>query len=222
MSGIALIKISEEKHIKSLILKGELHFETIEYFRKADEDHRFDSYEGYDVITQPKDIASITIGDHPVKIHPDSPPILLKLKNRIEYTHLCCFTVIRKDGLSVNGKQHIFHPDMFLFGDSLAFIINPKAFIERIKECLDNDSSIEYYQMHEVEYYDPKEYSGDLNPFMKRNRYQIQNECRIVIQKKTKKPLNIYLGNMKDIIVGPIKKELCINIIEDGNAILTY
>jgi hypothetical protein len=226
MKPIGLIKFSKNKYLFDLIDNGNLCFNPINYFRNSEkkelEKHRYDQYEGYDKIIQPKEIAKITIKGRDFPVDQNSNrPIAMDLSNGHDFTHLCCFTIIYDNPIKIDDKERIFNPKMFCFNDSLIFIPVSKLdiFMNKIVEFC-NTENIKC-EGKKVEYVDFKIFSGDLGIFKKDKFYEYQNEFRIALSLNRSDKHIINLGNLSDCVFGPIEKEKCINLVEKGIAKLS-
>jgi hypothetical protein len=221
MGAIALMKFSDSKYLDSLITKGLLYFNTIQYFKQQEDNHVFDEYEGFDVIIPPKNISVITINGRDFKPAPSSKPVKLFLNNQPEITHICCFYIVKREGVLIDNIHKVFHDQMFEFGDSLCVITEVDRFQERVINAIKRESKlINGYMLRAVEYYDENEYTTNISPFKKRKKYEYQSEYRIAINSDCCTPFVLSIGNLSDIVFGPINKEQCVNIIKDGDAII--
>jgi len=72
-----------------------------------------------------------------------------------------------------------------------------------------------------VEYVPETEYSGPMGPFRKISRFAYQAEYRFAFQANCDTPIELKIGNLKDIAFGPIHKSESKNCIIDGNAIIS-
>lgn len=220
MNAVALTKFGELEHIKSLVGAGQLYFNTIQFFSNEEDDHRFDEFEGVDKIYQAEDIISLSLDDELFKLVHDQPPIKFRMRDGHNFTHLCCFTIVRRTQCIIDGIQRIFDPNMFSFGDTVAIVIDIEKFISQIQKAI-NNAGIINSQIGEVQYVDATSYSGNWGLFRKRKQYQYQQEFRIAVEYDSDRPFILEIRNYKDLFVGIVSKEECVNIVENGNAILS-
>lgn len=223
MKPIGLLKFSEIKYLSAFLKEGELFFNTINHYRNqyktSIENFRYDKYEGYDRIHQPREVTKLTIYGRNFKVQPDGRPILIDLSNTEYFTHICCFTVVWNKSILIDNTPRIFDPRMFDFGDSVVFISDINRFIKKIKNYIYSVGGINCLKGKIVDYLDIMNYSGEWGVFRKASIYDYQSEFRIAINVDTDKPYIIRIGSLEEFAFGPIKKNECLNIVENGNAI---
>ena len=203
------LKLGEYQHMKNLYEKGELYFNTFDYFRNLEytNDGRADNKEycAYHY-------AGDGIKDVSLRFYPngrDKEPIkfvggkeleelTITTGEEKEYTHLYSLSSIDLEWTLNNN----FIIDNSNFADNKDFVVvifNTKEFINRTVQHLQNYK----LQTKFVEYVDKKSYTGEMGPFRKFDNYALQNEYRIAVNFKTKEPQIIHLGSLNDIAHEP-------------------
>ena len=226
MKPIGLIKFYDNiSYANDFLDKGNLCFNSIEYFRLADsiemqKKTRHDLYEGYDALIQYKDIKKITIDGRDFNVVQKPGHAKLKLTNGHQFTHLCSFSIIYEKSIIIDNEERIFDPKLFDFGDTFIFIpaSNMNDFFQRINEnCKINGINLD---SGKIEYFNMDNISGDWGIFMKSNLFEYQEEFRIALSLNTNDRYIMNLGPLKDIAFGPTHKNNCINLVNNGVAIL--
>lgn len=81
----------------------------------------------------------------------------------------------------------------------LAIIHKPKIFMKRLERFL-RINNLDYIK-GPIKYFDIDKNQGALNQFSKRIQYEEQNEYRIYIKRKSKRPLIFEIGELSDICI---------------------
>lgn len=206
-----LIKFGNEEHLEELLKKGKLHFSSIQDLRKVEaenvEEHfRNDRIEGVQMYR--------SIGPTNIKMtpsdNPNAPSITVPVQNITYWSspefilgNICSFYAISESCFKDN-KLVPLDERMKLFGAHLIFISNVSEFNRRLKAALKKQQINAYNNF--VEYFDEKNFVGDLHLFNKRSRYDYQKEYRIYLETENKVAIDIYLGNLEDIaFVTPVE-----------------
>lgn len=195
--------------MKNLYEKGELYFNTFDYFRNLEytNDGRADNNEycAYHY-------AGDGIKDVSLRLYPngrDKEPIkfvggkeleelTITTGEEKEYTHLYSLSSIDLEW-TLNNNFIIDNSNFANNKDFVVVIFNTKEFINRTVQHLQNYK----LQTKFVEYVDKKSYTGEMGPFRKFDNYALQNEYRIAVNFKTKEPQIIHLGSLNDIAHEP-------------------
>lgn len=194
------LKFGKKEHIEAFQKKGEICMNTLEDFRKLPEENLIgDKLEGIKFLKQLGQV------DITLKI-PNKNTLLLPNcvarmypNDKIEGNIYCLYgadeNILEKNYKSDHGILPL--DSAFGSREYVAFIINPKEFIQRIINHLDATSL--YYKYNPVEYLDYNRYEGKLNQFHKRIEYKNQNEFRIYVKNLINERLIFKIGDLSDI-----------------------
>lgn len=83
------------------------------------------------------------------------------------------------------------------FGDSVLLIMNPNIFLSRIHKELDR-LGFQNHRSDKITYYE-NNYSGDITPFMKNEKFKHQSEFRIFVPNEKQEPIRLNIGSLHDI-----------------------
>ena len=186
-----LIKFGQKEHLESLLKRGEIFMNNIEYFRKYEEDMpehlRGDKFECFDLISQ-----------HNVAFIDNNPlwkvdDITIFGDSNTWTGYLFCMYAVHSNRISEPIDKR-----MLDFGDYALIIYHPLEFINRIKRyCNDNCMIANCFP---IIYYDEMSKDGLLLPFNKRRKYSYQNEARVYIHSSSPKTnLTLNIGSIEDI-----------------------
>lgn len=179
------IKIGQKQYMKKLLKKGEVYFNTVDFFRKNDVDDylRGDFAEGLKYSPLPNfrapSLEKLGITIKNAKIDGDA-----------DISHLYSMYMLTNEFWE--GKIH-FDKRILEFGDC-AVIIKPREFIEKVKKA--SKYEIKY---EPAVYYKTPIIPLTLTSFSKREEFKYQNEFRFVIISSSKEAIKIRIGNISDI-----------------------
>jgi hypothetical protein len=188
------IKVGEKEHMHSLFTKGEIYFNTIEYYRKAESNNLLsDPHEGISQLMQGN--AKFNYED----IRFSSESVQIAITDNTLKGNIFCFLGLESRTIMPSKKFISLNTDLtsINWGDTVVVIYNTIEFIKRVERELNKQDY--KYQISPVLYYDFKKYSGKLDIFKKRNEYEKQNEIRIFIENETCKPIKLSVGSIEDI-----------------------
>lgn len=206
-----ILKIGKAAHIQALLDRGEMYFNTVDWFRQADSNQeRYDSNEGASSIKQVVWLKMRAEDGQEFYLsrpgHPLHRPEHIKLASANLMTHI---EVVKGNIFSCTGidvtETHLLGKGKLdrrfgTFGEAVALITNPNQFLTRVEETL---TRLGYkYRLGLVNYYDPDVFEGDLNPFSKKVGLSYQREVRIWIDNTTNEPVKIEIGSIRDIARG--------------------
>jgi len=209
-----LMKFGEYEHMLNFYKKGELYFNTFDYFKSLElaEDGRGDKNEYSYYHYSGEGINSVTLKMYPkgkehesviFKGGKDLLDLTLSNSNK-EYSHLYSLSAINMEWCLKNN--YIINPKNFAdTKDYVVMIYNSEMFIERIKEQIEKlncDAKSGF-----IEYVDKKTYTGSMGAFKKFDNYSYQNEYRIAINLPTSEPYKLYIGSIEDVAHPPIPSE---------------
>jgi hypothetical protein len=202
---IVLLKIGSKENILDCFNNNYLYFNTMEYFRSKENDPigRHDPRDGDLLIKQ---VVKLTIEKDSIKydLHNIFKKFSAQYHESLEKVpgNICSFCLYK---INTIPNEFLIDPRLKDFGDTALFIYNFPQFIKSVDQSI-KDLNFSFAR-RTVEYYDPKQYTGDLTFFHKDNFFQYQNEYRILIKTSGKYPLKLKVPNLnktseiKDFIV---------------------
>ena len=215
----ALFKIFSKEKYRDDFKKGELYFNTLEFFKNledANESCIGDYCEGAVGFHQPDKI-KIQIGTFkitdfagPVVVHKDD----LDCYNVFSLASMndCGFNDSQKYTLAEMKKICSFSEKISSIGNYAVCIRDPNELIRRIKGAAKKQN----YRLVRglVEYYDPNVFDGNFSDidklFHKKNDFSYQREYRFVLKKNESKngPIVLNIGDISNICVEMATKEI--------------
>jgi len=193
-----LLKFGEKQHIESLRNEGLLYMKPLADFSKLESDMaRGDAFEGATRIIQPKHVGELIFDFPPMGKFTANPsdlagPLQIGLHKTAACNVYCMFAVTKPvDGELVDRQN-------FQFGDACVLVLNPTEFLSRVVGAAKN-AGLSYLEYRLVEYYDAKDYSGEVGRFRKRSIFAYQNEFRIVVEPGSDTPRKLFAGSLLDI-----------------------
>lgn len=187
------LKFGEEKRILDLYENGTVYLNTLEYFRKVEDDLlRGDKYEGVSKITNLPP-GKMTIKELNVIV--DYINIHLKEAYENVLGNLYCLYCVSSNGWK-NPLDFKIDEKNARFGEHCLMIKQPGIFIEKVENAL---KELNYKFSHNfVEYYDKKQVNGEINLFQKPNEFEYQKEFRFYVENDKIEPIKLNIGSMKD------------------------
>lgn len=206
-----LVKIGKKEHMEKLINNGEVYMNTTVFFRENNNSEIGDKFEG-----------ALHIKDGLVSEYRenldyeklfcmwhinDTTPIYEELIYSDYYDKKLDQTRLALDLRNLSGFTDNEDPYMVV-------IYNVKEFNNRFKKAC-KELNVEFVDNRIVSYYDELTIKPDriITPYMKRKKYQKQQEVRFLVMKDDNNPLIVTLGSLKDIACIHNVKEICLNII---------
>lgn len=207
-----LVKIGKKEHMERLIENGEVYMNTTKYYRdKSDNNEIRDEFEGVLYIENGKPLKYRENLDNEKlfclwNIN-NEKPIYEELIHSVIYDKELNQTKIALDLRKLSGFTDNEDPYMVV-------IYNVKEFNNRFKKAC-KELNVEFVDNRIVSYYDELTIKPDriITPYMKRKKYQKQQEVRFLVMKDDNNPLIVTLGSLKDIACIHNVKEICLNII---------
>lgn len=195
---LTFIKFGSEKNILDLYENGTIYCNSIEYFRKLEDDLlRGDSYEGTFRITNFPPGSEIT-----VKL-PNCQEIELTTANlhlREFYTdirgNMYCLTALTREEVMNLGTLKL-DPKNARFGSHFLLVRNNKQFFDRLIAGFEKENLKIFKDF--VKYYDKRSINAELDIFHKSNEFEYQKEFRIIIKNEGQNPIKIQIGSLKEI-----------------------
>ena len=218
-----LIKFFAEERHADQFMAGDLHLNTLAYFKRAeaeDSDGRMDATEGVSMWWQPHDL--VVTFDFPGFGHVEitkadlAGPVSMTFNFR-NNLHLFCVNAVLATGFEfIDGRieftqeqadelQRQLHIDdrCMKFG-KFAVIMLYALFVARLREAL--DSQLHKARWKLVEYYDEDMFHGEIPleeiPFRKQKRFSYQREFRLCVYPRTEEetsnsdPIMIHIGDI--------------------------
>lgn len=193
MEILKFIKFGDRKFMEELLYNGEIHLNTVEYFRKyEDENLRRDELEGVSYILRNQRMEIFAEGQKILYGNPES----IMLRNENDIGNIYCLTSLFKDNLSTEyvGEFEV-DPNLTKMGNTFVVIHNPTAFISLLVDKL-NSLGLNH-KFHVVKYEDRRTYEGEYGVFTKPMEYSYQLESRLFVKSEGKDPLNIEIGSLE-------------------------
>lgn len=183
----ALFRIMPKEYVESFITEGEIYLNTIKFHRQKD------IYEGVESLMMPSDVVlgceRLNIIEQTlVRFYPD----------RYDSNIYCMYGIFENSVLQ--NSEHIINVNILLEQqpqNAIVIIYNILEFIQRVEnECKAKNYT---YQFSPVKYYDVREPQQGLTPFCKSDEYIAENEYRILIKGNGQEPIQLFLGDLRDI-----------------------
>lgn len=206
---LLFLKLGEYEHMKKLYEKGELYFNTFDFFKNLEysDDGRADNNEYCAYHYAGDGIKDVSLSlypngrnNEPIKFvgGKELEELTITTGEEKEYTHLYSLSSIDLEW-TLNNNFIIDNSNFADNKDFVVVILNTNEFINRVVQCLPNYK----LQARFIEYVDKKSYTGKMGPFRKFNDYALQNEYRIAVNFETKEPKIIHVGSLCDIANEP-------------------
>lgn len=222
--GILLKVFSSEKY-KEDFLNGNLYMNTIDYFRRYEEDTKGNIADVNEALTgwfQPHEFKfEIEVNGVKHTLNPDDMvgPITTRM-NMHDHANVFCMTHLHSHDIDMGNikseeeealvKDYFSLPkDVENLGEHLVIITDPRAFVRRAIEAakkLCEDGIAISYSSKQVIYYDEASKSLLLKsdsdaPFYKQSMYAHQNEYRLCLMRQNpeSKPFTMHIGDLRDI-----------------------
>lgn len=191
------IKFGKPEHIINCYEEEYLYFPALKSFRSHEKDEfgQNDPKEGNLLNRQLTSLTVISKGKefHLHEIIKDFNAQFHKHPTEIP-GNICCLYAIKNIG---PNREFSIDNRMFSKGSKVLFIYNGSNFIEILDKSLDN---LGYgYKRSLVNYYDHKEFEGELSFFDKDIKYDYQKEYRILIKTTGKSYLKVSIPGLKSI-----------------------
>ena len=192
---LAFVKFGEEKYMTDLLKNGTLYINTVNKFKKIDDQFRGDKNEGASDILQSEHARlEMTLPDgNKITLDKNTGLINQIIMSNNDYTNTNIYSLYMikpQEDFKVDSK-------MFQFGESALIIKEPLVFIDRITKALDEKKLPAYFSS--VKYVDKSDFEGELSIFNKFKDYEYQNEYRIHVINTKDEPIFLKLGSLEDI-----------------------
>lgn len=224
MPEVILLKFGSRTHMESLLNRGEVHMNSMDFFHDVTSDEvREDPNEGLLKLSR---IENGKLGfkknniDEYCEIAKINKGIIKESNTSIGILNLfCMFAIDIENEYEVYLSEYIDKRVWTGFGDSVVIIKDQDEFLRRIDfEEKKKDLEVKF---NLVKYVDYENYSGELGPFCKDIKYSYQKEARLVAINKEPKELKLFIGSIEDIALimnaNDIPKLRIIDRIGKGN-----
>ena len=187
------LKLGSEENILDLFENGTIYMNTIEYFRKVeDEELRGDKYEGVSKVINSLPgtfkIPGIDREFNYVKVH-------LKESYKEVLGNIYSLYAISSKGFP-NPLDFKFDERNLRFGTHGVMIKDLPLFFNKIENELKKNNL--KFNHGFVDYYDKEEVSREITLFEKPLEFEHQKEFRFYVENDKIKPIKIQIGSMKD------------------------
>jgi hypothetical protein len=187
------LKLGSEENILDLFENGTIYINTIEYFRKVeDEELRGDKYEGISRIINSFPgsfkIPGIDREFNYIKMH-------LREAHKVVIGNIYSLYAISSKGFP-NPLDFEFDKRNLRFGTHGVMIKNLSLFFNKIEDELKKKNL--KFNHGFVEYYNKEEVNREISLFEKPLEFEYQKEFRFYVENNKVKPIKIQIGNMKD------------------------
>ena len=187
------LKLGSEENILDLFENGTIYMNTIEYFRKVeDEELRGDKYEGVSKVINSLPgtfkIPGIDREFNYVKVH-------LKESYKEVLGNIYSLYAISSKGFP-NPLDFKFYERNLRFGTHGVMIKDLPLFFNKIENELKKNNL--KFNHGFVDYYDKEEVSREITLFEKPLEFEHQKEFRFYVENDKIKPIKIQIGSMKD------------------------
>lgn len=212
-----LMKFGKREHLEALRDHGLLYMNPQGYFAEVEDDAvRRDPFEGTDRIYPPSGIERLVIkgpcdeaGTIQEIVIPSSHlagPLSVTLTTTHRYNLFCMY------GLQAPLTPPFVDERNFQFGDSFILMLNTQAFLNRA--CAAIEAAGFGYEARFVSHYDATTHSGETGVFRKPLEFDYQREFRIAVWPGLVEPLQLRIGDLRDI-TSPVLPLAEINQIVD-------
>ncbi|WP_336769933.1 hypothetical protein [Pantoea ananatis] len=230
--GILLKVFSSEKY-RNDFLNGNLYMNTINYFRKYEEEAEGNVGDKYEALTgwmHPKEFKfqfEVNGVKHDLNPEDLAGPVTISM-HRHDHANVFCMTHLHSHDIDMSNvksqeehdklKEYFTLPDDVInLGEYMVIITNPKEFISRAlakgEELVMTGEALDY-RSKQVTYYDQAEKSLFLEdgldaPFYKQSLYSHQNEYRLCLNRENPndEPFKMNIGDLRDLSVEIMTKE---------------
>ncbi len=221
------VKFTTEEYAEKL-LNGEVFTNRKSYFAEISDPDKRDEFEGYNFFYRSY-IPDIAIDKQVI----DTSNIYEFKGNsggRGSDPHIFCMSVLH-EGMREFSDGKIFSENLRKYGDMMIIIYNITEFYARLWTSLEKYEGL-YAEGSSVNYFDPDKHNGNLDWFAKQNKYEYEDEWRLVLDVPKeylldnqvlggKDPFVFNIGSIRDI-AKKIKTDEFINKYDSVNNVLTF
>ncbi|UMB61152.1 hypothetical protein MHL31_02855 [Lutibacter sp. A80] len=204
--NIILTKIHHSTYIDDMYEKEYLYFKPLKDFRskKDDKTGRLDSKE-LNVSNIQIDNLTLSTENRKIEMHKMFKDFKGQFNKYLTNPKINCCSLLWIE-LEPEKLNDSFNEKLLEFGEKALLIFDCFKFIEILDNSLEK---LNYkYSRKKVEYYSPKNFNGKLSLHHKDEKYEYQNEYRILISPTDDEPINIPLPGLKKISTTIDSKDL--------------
>lgn len=191
-----LIKFGRKEHLEDLIYNGTVYCNTIEYFRKCEQEERGDSFEG---TLELRNYTEVDGAHLRITLPRSGIQLSARKFNFREYLtdikgNLYCMYSLNEEIVS-QQQRFMIDSRMKEFGDYMVIITKPIEFLSAIIKQLKAKQLA--YNMQHVRYYSYQYFSGELDLFSKPDYFKYQDEFRIILYTNSSEAISVSIGNIE-------------------------
>ena len=194
---VILTKIHQSEYIDDMYEKEYLYFKPLIDFRskKNDKSGRLDPKE-LNISNIQINNLTLTTENKKIEMHKMFKNFKGQFNEHLNDPKTNCCSLLWME-LEPEKLNDSFNEKLLEFGDKALLIFDFIKFIEILDNSLEK---LNYkYSRKKVDYYSPKEFNGKLSLHHKDEKYEYQNEYRILISPTDNIPINIPLPGLKKI-----------------------
>ena len=195
---VAFAKFGSKEFMEDLLENGTIFLNTVNAFKKMEDNYRGDKDEGVSDIIQ-AEYAEMelqlppALGGKTIRLDKNNGlvgPITISDKDYTNTNIYSLYMIYADESFKADER-------VLQFGDYFVMIHKPEEFMNRMNKALE-DSGYRY-SYGSVKYINKNEYQGSMNIFNKFSDYSYQNEYRYHVINNEDKPIILNLGCLKDI-----------------------
>ncbi|QXP64854.1 MULTISPECIES: hypothetical protein [unclassified Polaribacter] len=197
MKNLILIKIGESKYINDMYENEYLYFKSLKEFRSNSEDQtgRLDPKELNVSNTQINNL-TLTTNNKEIELHKVFKNFEGQLMKNLDNPEINCCS-LNWLVLETGKKSRFFEKKLLEMGNKALLILDWKKFFEILDREIEK---MNYnFSRKKVTYYSPKIHNGEISLHHKDEKFEYQNEYRILISPTKNEPINIPLPGLKEI-----------------------
>lgn len=212
----ALVKLLDAEEHADALIEGHIRMNSLKFFREYSDTRgelRGDSWETTTAVYQPDritvDFAGLTI------LSEDMCGPLTIQSNDLGCRKAFCLYSMNDSGIDISSPAAVeellkfgrIHEQNYGLGKYCVVITNVTEFVSRVERAFHDRSELRSFSRGLVKYFDETTYHGSFLPeewgYMKRQRFALQREYRIVVASKEPESLPIVLdiGPIDDITI---------------------
>ncbi|RKE89428.1 hypothetical protein [Ichthyenterobacterium magnum] len=197
------LKFGQKEHIKDLFENGTIFLNSIEYFRKLEDNGlRGDRYEGI------SKLHNLPSGEFEIKsLNYKGKYISMQIRESYQEIigNIYSLYAVSSFGFP-NPLEFKIDDRNSEFGSHCLMIKNLPLFFQKIEQELNNLKL--KFRHGFVKYYDASKFNGQITLFQKPMEYEYQKEFRFYVERNSTEPLILNIGSLKDIAEIYESKEL--------------
>jgi hypothetical protein len=208
----AFVKILDRQEYVKPLVGGMLHMRPLRLFRNYRDEEgglRGDPYEGIVAWLQPERTL-VKVGEHIIPSRDIAEPIAVQSDEQLRRNAFCLYSLNSSGHDSVSAETLAgfkntlaIHRNCYGFGGYCVAFLNAQEFIDRVTRALQEAKLAGALGL--VEYFDERTFHGWFDKkklgFVKRGRYSIQREYRVLLDAQCSRtaPWDLGVGNLSDI-----------------------